>query len=70
MKTDISLFLANMSRKFRFVYDMTQTTCTLQKDLQTFIITSRSVLRMRNILDKRCRENQNTNSVFTVFEKQ
>ena len=64
VKTDISLFRVNMSRKFRFLYNLTKTTDTLQKDLQTFIITSRSILlRIKNILDKRCRENQNTNSV-------
>jgi hypothetical protein len=59
-----------MSRKFKFGYDVTKTTGTLQKDLHTFIITSRSFLfRMRNIIDKYYTENQNTNSIFTLFQK-
>ena len=72
MKSDVSVFLENMSRKFKFDYDMTRTTGSLRmyNDLHTFIMTSRSIfLRMRNIFHKRCRENQNTDFIFTLFQK-
>jgi hypothetical protein len=40
-------------------------TGTLHEDLCTFIIILRSVLfRMINVLDKNCRENQNTHFMF------
>jgi hypothetical protein len=43
-------------------------TATLHEDLCTFIITSRLILlRMRNISDKSCRQNQNTHFLFNVF---
>ena len=38
------------------------------KDVCTFMITSRSnLLRMRNVSDKSCRENQNTHFVFSNY---
>ena len=38
---------------------------TLNEDQYTFLITSHSFrLRIRNVSDKRCRENQNTHFVF------
>jgi len=47
---------------------MTQITVTLHEDQYTFLIISRSVLlRMRNVSDKSCRENQNTHFVFSFF---
>ena len=39
----------------------------LHEDQATFIIISCSVLRMRNISDKSCRENQNTHFMFDTF---
>jgi len=39
---------------------------TLHEGLRTFVI-SRSLLRMRNVLDKSCRENQNTHFMFNDF---
>jgi hypothetical protein len=40
----------------------------LRKDQYTFFIISRSVpLRMRNVSDKRCRENQNKRFKFNIF---
>jgi hypothetical protein len=40
-------------------------TCTLHKDLYTFMIISRWILvRMINTSDKSCRENQNTHFIF------
>jgi len=47
---------------------MTRLTGTLHEDQHTFLIISHSVLlRMRNVSDKRCRENQNTHFVFNIF---
>ena len=41
---------------------------TLREDQYTFLITSHSVLlRMRNVSDKSCRENQNTHFMFNNF---
>ena len=43
---------------------------TLHDILCTFIITSRSTfLRMRNVLDQSCRENQNTFYVHKLYRK-
>jgi len=48
---------------------------TLRDDRYTFLIVSRSILiRMRNVSDKSCRENQNThltpnNLLFLFFSK-
>jgi len=40
-------------------------TATLQEDQCTYMIISHSVfLRMRNVSDKNCRENQNTHFIF------
>ena len=61
MKFNILLFFENLSRKFKFHYNLTTITGTLHEHRYTFLIISRSVLlRMRNISDKSCRENQNT----------
>ena len=39
-----------------------------EADRHTVLIITRSnVLRMRNVSDKRCRENQNTHIVFNIF---
>ena len=43
-------------------------TGTVHEDQYTFLIISRSVLlRMRNVSDKSCTENQNTHFVFNNF---
>jgi len=43
---------------------------TVHEDQYTFFIISSSVLlRMRSVSDKRCRENQNTHFVFSIFFK-
>jgi len=47
---------------------MTRITGTLHKDQYTFFIISRSLLlRVRNVSDKSCTENQNTHYVFSNF---
>jgi len=41
---------------------------TLHEDLCVFVIIShRGILRMRNVSDKNCRGNQNTNFMFSNF---
>ena len=61
-------FFENLSRKFKFHYNLTRITATAHVNRYTFMIISRSiVLRMRNISDKICRENQNTHFKFNVF---
>ena len=68
MKFDILLFSENLSRKFVFQYYMTQIRGTSHEDQYTFLITSHSVLlRMRNVSQKICRDNQNTYSMFGKF---
>jgi hypothetical protein len=47
---------------------MTRITSTLQEDLCTCMVISQSVfLRMRNVSDRSCRENQNTRLMFDTF---
>ena len=60
----INLFLKNMSRIFRFNRKRAGITGTLYKDIYTFIISYWILLRVRNVSDKNCRENQNTNFIF------
>jgi hypothetical protein len=57
-----------MLRKFKFHYNLTRITSTWHKDLGKFFVVSLSVLlRMRNVSDKSCRENQNTHIMFNTF---
>ena len=68
MKFYIWVFFENLSRNFKFHYNLTIITGTLHEDRYTFFIISRSVLlRMRNVSDKSCRRNQNTHFVFSNF---
>jgi len=47
------MLFENVSRKFKFHFNLTRITCTLPEDLRTFMIISDSILlRMRNDLDK------------------
>jgi hypothetical protein len=59
------IFFENLSRKFRLHSDPTRITGTLHEDVSTFLTIFRWILlRMRNVLDKNCRENQNTGFMF------
>jgi hypothetical protein len=69
-------FFNNLLRKFNIHYNLTTITCTLHEadrytDRYTLFITSRSIiLKIRNVSDKSCRENQNTHFVFSkLFSK-
>jgi hypothetical protein len=68
IKFNIWAFFENLSRKFTFDWSLTRITGTLNEDLCICMIISRSVLlRMRNVSDKSCKENQNTHFVFNNF---
>jgi hypothetical protein len=56
-----------MSRKLKFYYNPTRITSTSHEVHYTFMITSRSILRMRKFSHKSCRENQNTHVMFNKF---
>ena len=61
-------FFENLSRKFKFDSNLTWITSTLHGHLCTFVIISRwNLCRMRNISDKRCRENQHISRSITFF---
>ena len=51
--------LENLSWKFRFHQNLTRITDTLHEYQHIFMITSRWILRTRNVSDKNWRENQN-----------
>ena len=68
MKSDIWYFFESLSRKFKFHENPTRIIGTLHKDVFTFIKLSRYIfLRIRNVLDKCCRETQNTHFIFNTF---
>ena len=57
MKFDMSIFLKSV--EIQILLKLTKLTSTLHEDQNTFWIISHSVLpRMKNVSDKRCRENQ------------
>jgi len=65
-KFGIWVFFNNLLRKFKFHCNLTTITCTLHEDRYTFLITSRWILlRMINVSDRSCSENQNTHFVFS-----
>jgi hypothetical protein len=68
MKLDMCAFFENLLRKFKFQQNLTRTTGTLHEDVFTFMTISRWILlKMRNVLDKSCRENKNTHFMFNNF---
>ena len=68
MKFDIWICFENLSRKFKFHYNLTSKTGTLHEDQYTFLITFRSVLfRQKNVSHRDCRENQNTHFCSITF---
>jgi hypothetical protein len=67
----LKILKKNLSRKCQFHYYLTRRTGTLHRDQYTFFVIPHSVLRrMRNVLGKSCRENQNTHFMFdNIFFK-
>jgi hypothetical protein len=61
-------FFENLSRKFKFHSNPTKTTFTLHEDVSTFLTISLEILlRMRKVLHKSCKENQNTYKVVQIW---
>jgi hypothetical protein len=59
-------FFGYLSRKYKFSYNLTRITRALHEGVCAFVIISRwTLLAMKNVTDKRCRENQTTCSVFS-----
>ena len=68
MNFDIGLFLEKLVRRLKFIYNLTRKTGTFHEDQYIFsVISLPFLLRMNNISDKSCRENQNTNFTFNNF---
>jgi len=66
MRFNICGFLKNLSIKSKFHQNQTRTEVTLHEDHYTFFIVSHSfLLRMRNVSDKGCTENQKIHFVFS-----
>jgi hypothetical protein len=65
MKFDIWEFFENLSRKFKFCYNLTWITGTSHEDVCKFVISQWIVLGIRNFSDKRCGGNQNTRFIFS-----
>ena len=71
MKFYIWVWFEELWRTFKFHYTPTRITGTLHEYQCIFLIISRWILlRMRNVSDKSCRENQNTHFLFNnVFRE-
>jgi len=70
MKIYICVYFEIQSRKFKFHLNRTRISGTLHEDQYKFIIIFRSVLlRIRNVSDKYCRENQNIYLMLINFLK-
>jgi hypothetical protein len=65
------MFFKNLSRKFKFDWNQARTMGTLHEDVCTCMtISHQLLLRMRNVSDKICRENQNMHFMFNIFFSQ
>jgi hypothetical protein len=60
MKFDIWVFFKTLWKKFKLNENWTRIRGNEHKDQHTFLIPHSILLRMQNVLDKSCRENQNT----------
>jgi hypothetical protein len=67
MKLDIWVFFQTLRRKFKCHLTLTRRTSTLHDGMCVFMICRRTVLRIRNVSDRNCRENQNTHFVLSNF---
>jgi hypothetical protein len=67
-KVDIlSIFFKSVKKIIMSLKSENKIMCTLQEDQYIILITSPSILRMRNVSDKSCRRNQNTHFMFNNF---
>jgi hypothetical protein len=62
-----SVFFENLSGKFEFHSNLRRITDILHEDQYACLISRSLLRRMRNVSDKRCRENQNKHSTFNNF---
>ena len=68
MEFYIWVFFKNLwSVKFTFYWNLTMITGTSHEDLCTFMLMSRSVIRLRNVSDENCIENSSTRFVCSNF---
>ena len=68
IKFNIRVSFKNLSRTFRFHYNVTRITVTLHEDLRTFmIVTPWIIVRMKNFLEIRCRKKIKTHVVFFLL---
>ena len=67
MKYDICVFFEKSVKKIQASLISVKNKGTLHEVKCTFMIISRTVLRMRNASDKSCRENQNTRFMVNIF---
>ena len=68
IKFRICIFFENMSRKIKFLYNLTRIMGAVHEDQYTFLIISGSfLLRIKNISKKRYRENQITHFKLNDF---
>jgi hypothetical protein len=69
MKFDIREFLENVLRKFKFHYNLTRIGGTLHEDRREFVVLPRWILlRMKNVSDISCRDNENT-ILYSIIKK-
>ena len=62
------VFSKNLSRNLKIHLNMTIITCILHEERYISLINYCSIyLRMKNISDKFCRDNQNKHSIFNIF---
>ena len=67
MKFDIWVFFWKSAKKVQVSLILKGITGTLHEDVDTFMIVSHSVLRMRNAADRSWRENKNPHFMFNNF---
>jgi hypothetical protein len=67
MRFDLFIFFENLSRKFKFNWNLTRITDTIHEDQYTVLMSRLILLRIRNFSDKSCRENQKTHFMSDNF---
>jgi len=67
VKFEIWVFFENLSRKFKFDWNLTRITGIYMQFNTHFLISRWIILRMMNVSDKRRTENQNTHFMFNNF---
>ena len=64
----VEVFFQNLSIKLKFFWNLSRVSSTIHEDLCAFVTISRRILlRIRNALEKSCKENQSTHFMFSNF---